>query len=324
MRRLRFEKQFPEPLRCWISFSPRSWPGAEGWWLDLSREELVRSRIEAVDVPEEPIEQLELDRVTDVAYLPPVAPPAAWWRQELRQRLAKLDSDPVVQFFPGEEIEAGGGVPVVDLTPSLLPVRLRRLEKLPVGVHCCWPLIPGITTDEDVCRKGLAVLARAGVAGVQPVVPTLSAAVRRRLGALTTQRRGYQELFHGADPEVTAFARWANELGLAEFLERPNCGRTGRMLKNRRIASRLHLIGEMTLRTGGSLDESLTFYRAARWVDAGRLDVEDLARSGNLDLVPQIPAECAREVRALISGEPSERLRALEIAYRGEPTPAGT
>jgi len=320
---VRFEKQFPEPLRCWIVFAPKQWPGAQGWWLDLAREELVEGRLGPGQGDAATFGRYDLTGVSDVAYLPPVDGLANWWRQELRQRLTEARADPIVQFFPGEELEAGGGIPVLDLTPALLASRLRLLQEVPAGVHCCWPLIPGLTDADKTCRKGLAALARAGVAGVQPLVPSLSATCRRKLGDLT-DRRGYRELFHGAAPDVRAFARLAQAHGLASFLDRPACGRSGRVLGNRRIAAHLHLIGELILRTGGSVDESLTYYRAARWADAETLDVEDLARTGNLGLVPQVAEECAAEIREFVAGAESARLRRLEIEYRGAPGVAGT
>ena len=61
-----------------------------------------------------------LGDVAEVTYLPPVGAVGNWWRQELRARLSGAGADPMVQFLAGEEIEAGGGVPILDLTPALL------------------------------------------------------------------------------------------------------------------------------------------------------------------------------------------------------------
>ncbi len=313
---MRFESQFPEPLRCWIVQAPKTWPGPEGWWLDIAREELVEGPPGPGDGAERALGPVDVRELSDVTYLPPVGPVANWWRQELRGRLTEVEAEPIVQFLPGEEIEAGGGVPVVDLTPALLPLRLRQLEEVPPGVHCCWPLIPGLTTSEETCKRGLETLAGAGVAGVQPMAPRLSAVARRALGEMT-DRRGYQQLFHDAPPDVCAFASLARKVGLPALLERPACGRSGRALKNRAIASRLHLLGELTLRTGGSVDRSLTFYRAARWVDQATLDVEDLTRTGNLSLVPQLDDESLEEIGLAAAGEASERLARLEAAFFG-------
>ncbi len=257
-----------------------------------------------------------LEDIVDVTYLPPVGAVSNWWRQELRGRLVEAGVDPIVQFLPDEEIEAGGGVPVLDLTPALLPLRLGALDTVPAGIHCCWPLIPGLTSDEEICRRGLERLATAGVSGVQPMVPHLSSATRRKLGDLTN-RRGYQELFHGAPLDVRAFARWANEAGLAAFVERPDCGRSGRALSNRAVATRLHLIGELIQRTGGSVDESLSFYRAGRWADRELLDIEDLVRSGNLGLVAEITLESAREIELFVKQRESPRFSKLEREYLG-------
>lgn len=317
MSNIRFETQFPEPLRCWIVHAPQRWPGPEGWWLDLAREELV----EGVLGPEGPTRAralvdgpADIDDLTDVTYLAPVPAVNNWWRQELRARLAESEAAPVVQFLPGEAIDAGGGLPVLDLTPALLPPKLGLLDAVPAGIHCCWPLIPGVTSDEKVCRAGLERLASAGVSGVQPVVPDLSSAIRRRLGNLTN-RRGYQELFHGAPPDVRRFAYWAHEAGLAAFLERPACGRSGRALKNRMIATRLHLLGELLQRTHGSVDESLSFYRAGRWADSEALDIEDLVRSGNLGLISEITDESAHEIALFVKGKASSRFSKLESDY---------
>ncbi len=316
MSKIRFEKQFPEPLRCWIVHAPRRWSGPSGWWLDLAREELVDDAVgpeESAAVPEEPADLADL---ADVSYLPPVGAVLNWWRQELRERLVEAGADPIVQFLPGEEIEAGGGVQVLDLTPALLPPKLAVLDSVPAGIHCCWPLIPGLTSDEKICRKGLDRLADAGVSGVQAMVPNLSSADRRKLGDLTN-RRGYQDLFHGAPPDVCQFSGWANEAGLAAFLERPACGRSGRALKNRNIATRLHLIAELIQRTRGSVDESLSFYRAARWADREALDIEDLVRSGNLGLVREVTAESGREIELFVNRRESLRLANLELEYLG-------
>lgn len=257
-----------------------------------------------------------LGDLTDVTYLPPVGAVGNWWRQDLRERLTEAGADPIVQFFPGEEIEAGGGLPILDLTPALLPPKLGLLDSVPAGVHCCWPLIPGLTSDERVCHQGLERLAAAGASGVHAVVPDLSSTTRRRLGDLTG-RRGYQELFHGARPEVREFARWANQAGLAAILERPVCGRSGRSLKNRNIATRLHLIGELVQRTHGSMDESLSFYRAGRWADREALDIEDLVRSGNLSLIPEVSDQSAREIELFVNRKESARLTKLELEYLG-------
>ena len=180
MSGLQFERQFPEPLRCWIAYAPKNWPGPEGWWLDLAREELLdgfRGRGVDTSAPLEPIGDLG-----DVSFLPPVGPVDNWWRQELRVLLTESGSDPVVQFLPGEEVEAGGGLPIVDLTPALLSGKPALLDATPAGVHCCWPLIPGLTTEEALCRDGLERLAGAGASGVHAVVPDLSSGVRRKLG----------------------------------------------------------------------------------------------------------------------------------------------
>ena len=138
-----------------------------------------------------------------------------------------------------------------------------------------------------------------------------------------TGRRGYQELFHGARPEVSEFARWANEAGLAAFLKRPACGRSGRSLKNRNIATRLHLIGELIQRTHGSIDESLSFYRAGRWADREALDIEDLVRSGNLSLIPEVSDQSAREIKIFVDRKESAGLTKLEREYLGSAPRAG-
>lgn len=316
MSKVRFEEQFPEPLRCWIVHAPRRWPGPGGWWLDLARQELVENGLGPGQPAAATLRPADLKGIADVTYLPPVGAVSNWWRQELRGRLVEAGIDPIVQFLPGEEIEAGGGVPVLDLTPALLPLKLAVFDAVPAGTHCCWPLIPGLTSAEQVCRRGLEGLAAAGVSGVQPVVPDLSSATRRRLGDLTN-RRGYQELFHGVPPDVGWFSRWANEAGLASFVERPTCGRSGRALKNRNIATRLHLIGELIQRTGGSVDESLSFYRAGRWADREALDIEDLVRSGNLGLVPEIAEESTREIELFVNCRESPRFSKLELEYLG-------
>lgn len=316
MRQVRFEEQFPEPLRCWIVHAPSRWAGPECWWLDLAREQLVDGE-RAAQAAFPPAESAGLaEGLTDVTYLPPVGAVHNWWRQELRERLVESRCDPVVQCLLGEDLEAGGGTVVVDLTPALLPPRLALLDSVPSGAHCCWPLIPGLTSDEALWREGLERLAKAGASGVQPMIPELSSTIRRRLGE-RAGRQGYQELFHGPSPDLRGFARAAHDLGLAAFVERPACGRTGRALANRKIATRLLMIGELIQRTRGSVDESLGFYRAGRWADRESLDIADLVRGGNLGLVPELRHESALEIERLVRGAASERLADLEREYRG-------
>lgn len=314
---LRFESQFAEPLRCWITQAPTRWPGPEGWWLDLAREELAGRSLRAAEPAMLPVSGADLSHIDDVAYLPPAVGVANWWRLEVRELLEKRGLEPIDQVLVGEPVEAGAGVSVVDLTPALLPARLDGLEAVPAGVHCCWPLIAGLTDRQEIWGRALALLAQAGVVSVQPVVPSLSPSQKRKLGDLT-DRRGYQELFHGAAPDIRAFARAVSEHGLQCFLRRPRCGRAGRALENRRIAERLYLVAELLQRTGGSVDESLSFYRAARWVDEQSLDVTDLVRTGNLAVVPWLTTGCRCELENFVADQQSDFFDALQAEFQGE------
>ena len=317
MSELIFQAQFPEPLRCWIAHAPGRWPGPDGWWLDLAREEAASEALRSREPAMQPVSREVLTRIRDVAYLPPVGAIASWWLQDVRGSLREREIDAIVQILPGEPLDAGWGTLVLDLTPALLPPKFELIAAAPRGVHCCWPLIAGLTDDPELWERGLGLLARAHVASVQPVEPALSPVDKRRLGELTN-RRGYQELFHGAAPDARSFAQVVHQYGLSCFLPRPNTGYSGRALRNRRIATRLHLIGELILRTKGSVDESLSFYRAARWVDAQALDVEDLARTGNLEVVPWLSAACRQELESLVEGSESPRFERLQFDYRGE------
>ncbi len=319
MQAPRFDPVFPELFRAWIGHAPRTWPGPPGRWLDLARGRLAGAALQAPDdsFPRAAPTAAELDsELDDIVYLPPVPAVRSWWRQELRASLAERGVPPLVQFLVGEEVPAGAGIAVLDLTPALLPFDAGRLAAAEPGLAAVWPLVPGLTGREEVLRRGLEALARAEVVAVLPVAPELTAAERRELAELS-DRAGYQEVFHREPPLLADFGRIAAEFGLASLPDRPALPGGRRRDRNRELAGALHRVGALLFATGGSEDEALGFFRAARWVDGESTDVAELVAAGNLNVVPWLSVECRQELEARVAGETTELAVELEAAYRG-------
>jgi hypothetical protein len=166
---------------------------------------------------------------------------------------------------------------------------LSRLSLLPRGAAAVWPLIPGLTDAPALVAAGLDALAAAGAAVVQPVVPRLAAAERRRL-AEAAGDSAFDRLFHGGEPDERAFARAAVSRGLGFLVPRPLPRPPLVGAENRRLAAVLAVAAELWLRLGRSPSQGQAFFRAARWADETGYDLAALAREGNLAVVAALDA----------------------------------
>lgn len=284
----------PEPATLWIRFAPRGWPAPPVTWLDLARGGLGSAGEEggAAALPE-----ILGGPFDDVVWLPPVAAELRGERDRLAEVLLAAGTPVLVQALPGEAVGAAGATVVFDLTAVVLATagagaesqNPARLSLLPPGAAAVWPLIPGLTDAPALVASGLDALAAAGAAVVQPVVPRLAAAERRRLAELAGDS-AFDRLFHGGEPDERAFARAAAARGLASLVPRPLPRPPLGGAENRRLAGVLAVAADLWLRLGRSPSQGQALFRAARWADETGYDLAALAREGNLAVVAAFDA----------------------------------
>jgi hypothetical protein len=286
------------------------------WWVDLARAELAGSALQG-SIPERAGDA----SFEDVVYLPPVAPEAGLWRQHLIERSSALGVSIVVQLLPGEPVPVGEGPVVFDLTMPLLDRRLARLSQVVPGSWAVWPLLPGLTDEEELWEEGLAHLAKARAVGVHGLAPDLSAVQRRRL-SVHGKVRSYRRLFHAGHPRVEAFARLTASHGLAFFPERPRGPGSGKKERNRALATHFVYLADLWLRNERAEGKGQDFFQVARRLEQEQVDVTELARLGKLGSVEWLQPDCRREIEIVASGEESALLSELWADYLGEGIPA--
>ena len=288
----------PEPASLWIRYAPRGWPPPPAPWLDLARGELGAVG-EATGGGAAELPELLGGPFDDVVWFPPVPPALRPQRDRLAERFAGFGTPVLVQALPGEEVAAAvveAATVVFDLTAAVLAWSgiggrraVRALDPLPPGAAAVWPLIAGLTDAPELVAAGLDALAAAGAEVVQPVVPRLAAADRRRL-AEEAGEEAFDRLFHGGDPDERAFARAAAARGLGFLLPRPLPRPPLAGAGNRRLAAWLAVAADLRLRLGRPPSQGQAFFRAARWADETGYDLLALAREGNLGVVEAVDA----------------------------------
>lgn len=302
----------PDPEHAWIAFAPRDWPAAprEEAWLDVARGRLGEAgRGEAaVSVAGEPFD--------DLVYLPPVSPELSAARNDLAARLAAPGTPILVQLRPGEHVPEADVTILWDPTAALLGGDLDALALLPPSSSLLWPLIPGVTDDPDFVTAGCRILAAAGAAVVQAVVPSLTPAERRRW-ADERDETAFDRLFHGPAPEVRAFARIAHCCGLAPFLPRPLPRPPLAGGGNREIAGLVALAAELAERLGRGPNTVQALLRAARGLDRAHHDLRALAREGHLGLLDWLDPHSREIVAGWAAVGKSARLDAELAEYLG-------
>lgn len=326
----------PEPDRFWIRYAPRRWPAApagEFRWLDLARGRPgppgdaapgtsasgtpapspsgLRPGAVSLDGDSDPDAGSDLfgfpgpGPFDDVVHLPPVAAEHRPARDLLAARVAAEGTPVLVQRLPGEPApQANGVVAVYDLLQALLAGRPAVLGTVPPGAWAVWPLLPGLTDVPELQEEGCRRLAENGAAGVQPVVPELTPAERRRLYEAVAAGRDesvFDALFHGPSPDARAFARTARRHGLGVFLPRPLPRPPLAGAAEREAAGLLALAGEICLRLG-EVGRGQAFLRAARWTDRTDYDLRALAREGNLPVLHWLEGESRQLVEEWAAG----------------------
>ena len=314
--RIRFAEIATEPASLWIRHAPTRWAGPEGWWLDLARVQLASPLLQdASDL------SFESQTFQDLVYLPPVRPEGEPARKKVIERCIADEIPMLAQLRLGDGAPEAGATIVYDLTQQLLERRVEELSSLPEGAWAVWPLLPGLTDDEELIDAGLELLAGAGASGVHAMTPALSAGQRRLLSSFAPAS-SYAEIFRLDAPSTALFAKRAALLGLGVCIDRPPLGGAWRV-PNRELAGHFATLGELCLRTGQAEGRAQEFFRAARWLGREKADLIEFAKRGNLRTVEWLGVECKEEVRRLAAGMPSLLLREFRDRYLGIEHPEG-
>ena len=273
-----FRSQRPEPARGWIRFVPRRWPGPDAPWVDLSRGALGSSVGDLED-----LEALAVPELEDTIYLPPVRNDL----REARDRLVAAHRDrgtPVlVQVLPGEPPPAVPCLVVLDLLRNAVGSGPESGEASPFPSAVLWPLLPGGPPRPDLG------------AGITHALPTTVELHPREIRSLfETMAEDDEEgwaLFHGRPPSPGQILARLRELGIQPYLPRPLPDAPWPGRTNRFLAASLALAGELGHHFGVAPSRSEAFLRAARFAEESPHDLGDLARDGNLDVLPWLEPE---------------------------------
>jgi hypothetical protein len=306
---LQFRRQRAEPTRFWVRFRPLLWPGSESPWLDLALGRLGGARHGA----SLEVSPARLDALDDLVYLPPVAVERRSERDRLAAVVLSRGLPVLVQLRPEESPPESPALAVFDPLPSLLSSDLEALAAVPPGATVVWGLVAGITDDPDLCRRGLAQLARAGAARVLAMVPQLEPRQKRQLAG--SDEKVFARLFHGDPPSERMFARRVAEAGLARRFDRPEAPAGTPRPGNRRVAGRLAQIAELWLALGRPEADAQELFRAARQIEGAGHDLAALARDGNLGVLNWLSAKARNQVEAVLSAETPPLLAELEAEY---------
>lgn len=311
-RRSGLVRQFPEPARFWVAYSPRLWRCAGGPWTDLAAARL--RGWPAAGAIGGGLPDLDATDLDDVLYLPPVA---AEWRSERdlwATRLLESGTSLLVGLVPGEPATVAAAASVYDLLSPLLAGDLERLSQLPGGATAVWPLITGMTDGQEIQQRGCATLAAAGVRCLQPLSVELAPADRRRLVELGGER-AFDALFHGSPPSERELSRCAASFDLEAFVARPAVAGNARQIRNRRLATDLALAGELWLRLGRSISAGQALIRAARGAESTGHDLVALSRESNLGVLDWLDPTSLALIREVAEHDRSSLLDALREEY---------
>lgn len=342
MSSLTLRDQVAEPANLWIRYSFSRWPAGDGEpWCDLNTGTLPKEQAAtALPTPGEAAELVS--NVADVVYVPPLHISQGPLRAALTQAAAEAGVPLLVQVAAHFDVQGrqfvvdrrpGGSasgeldsarpadlptnaVVVVDLLNSLVnhaadlrsQWKQRRQPRLPfepkplAGTTVVWPLILDWTDRHRVLEPALARLAAAGARRVVPRVMQLGARERRLLAERlqSTWPEAFDALFHGGDspPDAAAFREAAEAAGLETRLPRPIPAPPlpNRLRRARELAGHLVELGDAA-GTGGP-----PYYRAARFLDRGEVDIDAAAREGNLGVLPWLEEPARVAVEAWLAG----------------------
>lgn len=315
MTPLTLREHVAEPANLWIRHSFSHWPAVheEKIWCDLANGVLAASAgASALDA----WAAADLVRSsTDVVYVPPYPADQDVLRKRMIEAAAAAGVPLLIQIV--RDLPVGGSTVagasrrgftdlpsnatvVIDVLDSLVrqaavlreEFRERRQPGLPFeppplrDASLFWPLVTGWTDQPGVLEPAMARFAAAGVHRVVPRALVLDASDRRLLAGRLQSAwpEAFDAIFHGDEspPDTPAFRRAAEAAGLESRLPRPLPlpPLPPRLRQAREVAGHLIELGD-TAGAGGD-----AYYRAARFLDRGEVDIEAADREGNLGVLP--------------------------------------
>ena len=331
MSALNLREHVAEPANLWIRHSFPRWPaaGSDDLWWDLATGGLPPSTAGPLPAAAEAAEGVH--SVTDVVYVPPLPADHEPLRTRIVEAAAGAGVPLLIQVVAN--IPVGGSslgelaaprladlppnaVVAVDLLDALVrhaaalrsEFRERRQPGLPfeprplAGATVVWPLVADWTDQPGLLAPAMARLAAAGARLVVPRAMQLGARERRLLAERlqSTWPEAFDALFHGGEtpPDTAAFQRAAEAADLQPRLPRPLPAPPlpPRLRRARELAGHLIELGD----AAGS--EGPVYYRAARFLDRGEVDVDAAAREGNLGVMPWLEEPATVAVEAWLSG----------------------
>lgn len=309
MTPLTLREHVAEPANLWIRHSFSAWSRGVGdeVWCDLATGGLRLPGSGPEGAATEAAAAAELVRTaTDVVYVPPLLVGHELLRASIVEAAEAAGAPLLVQVVHGRL----AGTMAADLSPNATMVfdvldslvcqaealreefRENRQPSLPFApaplqdATLVWPLISGWTDQPEVLGPATVRFAAAGAHRVVPRSLELDARDRRLLAERlqTTWPEAFDALFHGGEsaPDSAAFRSAAQAAGLEHRLPRPLPAPPlpARLRLARELAGHLIELGDAAV-TGGD-----AYYRAARFLDRDEIDIEAVAREGNLGVLP--------------------------------------
>lgn len=341
MTPLTLREHVAEPANLWIRHSFSRWPSSSGrLWCDLPTGGLPPAASKSPPEPSQAADLVR--SVTDVVYVPPVPATGEQLLSrvaaaagevgvplllevsadfDIHERTFVVDGraagwDSAGSAALGPAAGSAHAVVVIDLLDCLVrhaaelrsEFRRRRQPGLPfaprplAGANVVWPLVAGWTDQPALLEPAMARLAAAGAGRVVPRAMDLGARERRLLceRLQSAWPEAFDALFHGGDvpPAAAPFHQAARAAGLDSRLPRP--------LPVRPLPPRLRLARQLAghlIELGDASDaEGDAYYRAARFLDRGEIDIDAAAREGNLGVLPWLEATVRPAVEKWLAG----------------------
>lgn len=332
MTPLTLREHVAEPANLWIRHSFARWPGGGGddLWCDLATGGLPPSPAGSLPAAANAAEGVR--SVTDVVYVPPLPADYEYLRTRIVEAAAEAGVPLLIQVVGSiaaggsslREVAAPGpaGLPAntvvaVDLLDTLVrhaaelreELRTRRQPRLPfeprplAGMTAVWPLVTDWTDQPAILGPAMARLAAAGALCVVPRMLQLNARDRRLLAERlqSTWPEAFDALFHGEDshPDQSAFRSAAEAAGIESRLPRPlpAAPLPPRLHRARELAGHLIELGDAVVAQGDA------YYRAARFLDRNEVDIDAVAREGNLGVLPWLEEPVKRSVERWLTAQ---------------------